>query len=188
VHAPTQIRLGSLRRVLPEKQSTDAGKIVKVTFEEVRPGPGKDSVYHPTIKTFLEETSLEPLDSDKRKQVDYRGSSANVSAIILANTWFGRGTIRCSDPLQVESILRSENVAHRQDATPSSADVISFACAGPHYLHICIILSLASQKTIYGPDDVGSAYPAVLLLGWPDRLGGRLDLRRRPDEANSDYT
>jgi hypothetical protein len=53
---------------------------VEVTFEEVNPGPGKDYGYYPTIKTFLEETheetSFEPLDSDKRKQVDYRGSSA----------------------------------------------------------------------------------------------------------------
>jgi hypothetical protein len=42
--------------VLPEKQVTDAGEIVEVTFEEVKPGPGKDYRCHPTIKTFLEET------------------------------------------------------------------------------------------------------------------------------------
>jgi hypothetical protein len=28
-------------------------------------------------------------------------------------------------------------------------------------LHLCIILSLASERTIYGPDDVGSSYSLV---------------------------
>jgi hypothetical protein len=58
--------------VLPEKYTTDAGEIVEVTFEAVNPGPCKDYVCHPTIKTFLDETSLDPLVSDKRKRVDYR--------------------------------------------------------------------------------------------------------------------
>jgi hypothetical protein len=52
---------------------------------------------------------------------------------LLANM-VGCGKVLRSDSLQVESISRSENVAHRQEATlPSlrSADVISFACAGP---------------------------------------------------------
>jgi hypothetical protein len=47
--------------VLPAEQITDAGEIMEVTFEEVKPGPGKDYRCHPTIKTFLEETSLDPL-------------------------------------------------------------------------------------------------------------------------------
>ena len=46
-------------------------------------------------------------------------------------------------------------------------------------MQLCIILSLASQMTIYGPDDVGSGYPAVPPLGWQSRPGW---------EANSDYT
>ena len=54
-------------------------------------------------------------------------------------------------------------------------------------MHICIILTRSSQRTIYGPDDVGSSYTAVLLLGWPGRPGGRLGLRRRPGWADSDY-
>ena len=66
-----------MRRVLTEKQTTDAGDIVDVTFEEVNPGPGRDYMSHSTINTFLEETSLDPHVSDKRKRVDYRGSSAN---------------------------------------------------------------------------------------------------------------
>jgi hypothetical protein len=51
---------------------------VNVTFEEVNPCSGKDYMYHPTIKTVL-ETSLDLHISDKRKRVDYRGSSPNVS-------------------------------------------------------------------------------------------------------------
>ncbi len=47
VHASTLIRLGSLRRALPDKHTTDAGEIVEETFEEVHPGPGKDYMYHP---------------------------------------------------------------------------------------------------------------------------------------------
>ena len=58
-------------------------------------------------------------------------------------------------------------------------------------LHLCIILSLGSQRTIYGQDVVRSSYSAVLLLGWPGRLGGRLGLRRWAGragwEADSDY-
>jgi hypothetical protein len=69
--ASIPIRLGSLKRVLPNQTATDAGEmiaeIVRVTFEEM---------FHPKIKTFLEETSLDPLASDKRRRVDYRGSSA----------------------------------------------------------------------------------------------------------------
>jgi hypothetical protein len=103
---------------------------VDVTFEEVNPGPCKDYMYHLTIKTFLEETSLDPHVSDKRKRVDYRGSSANVSEIILASTWFGCGIFLCSDPLQAETIFRSANVVNCQESTLGSADV-TFACAGP---------------------------------------------------------
>ena len=131
VHASTNIRLGSLQRVLPEKQETDAGEIVEVAFQDVKPGLGKDYMCHPTVKAFLEKTSLDPLASDKRKRVDYRGSSASNFQLIRANTWFGRGTMVCSDPSQVEAIFRSENVAQRQAATLSSSEVITFACAGP---------------------------------------------------------
>ena len=131
VHASTHIRLGSLSRVLPEKQTTDAGDIVDVTFEEVNPGPGRDYMSHSTIKTFLEETSLDPHVSDKRKRVDYRGSSANVSEIIQAKTWFGCGTFLCSTTKQVEAVFKSADVVNRQKATLGSAEVITYACAGP---------------------------------------------------------
>ena len=58
-------------------------------------------------------------------------------------------------------------------------------------LHLCIILSLGSQRTIYGQDVVGSSYSAVLLLGWPGLMGGQLGIRRWAGraglEADSDY-
>ena len=95
--------------MLPEEQTTDAGEIAEFTFKEVNPVPGNNYMFHPKIRTFLEETSLDPLVSDKRKLVDYRGSSANKTEIILARTWFSCGTFCCSDPLQFETIFRSEN-------------------------------------------------------------------------------
>ena len=131
VHASTPIRLGSLQRVLPEKLVTQAGEIMEAAFEEVKPGPGIHYMSHPTIKAFLEETSLNPLASDKRMRVDYRGSSASHSEIMQGKTWFGRGTMRCSDLKQVAAIFSSENVAQHRQATLMSAKVITFACADP---------------------------------------------------------
>ena len=131
VHASTHIRLGSLKRVLPEKESTDAGDILESAFEEVKPGPGKDYMCHPTIKKFLKETSLDLLASDQRKRVDYLGSSASNFELIVAKTWFGRGTMSCTDASQVEAIFISDHVAHCQETTLESAEVITFACAGP---------------------------------------------------------
>ena len=88
--------------MLPGKLENDAGEIVEAAFQEVKPGPSKDYMCHPTIKTFLEKTSLDLLASDNRQRVDYRGSSASKFErnfeLILAKTWFGRGTMVCSDP------------------------------------------------------------------------------------------
>jgi hypothetical protein len=84
VHASTLIRLGSLKRVLPAKMVTEAGEIMEAAFEAVMPGPGKDYMGHPTIKRYLQETPLDPLDTDKRMRVDYRGSSASDLEIIMA--------------------------------------------------------------------------------------------------------
>ena len=39
VHASTHIRLGMLKRVLPDNCLTYAGEIIQVVFEEVKPGP-----------------------------------------------------------------------------------------------------------------------------------------------------
>ena len=120
-----------LKRVLPENCLTYAGDIIQDVFEEIKPGPGHNYMEHPTIKTFLTETSLDPLASNKRFRVDYRESSEVKSVRVLAMNWFGRGTVRCTDPSQAEAIVRSENVIHRQEATLGSASVISFACAAP---------------------------------------------------------
>jgi hypothetical protein len=130
VHASTHIQLGSLKRVLPKELIPEAGEIMEIHFEAVKPGPGNNYMHHPNIKKFLEETSLDPLASDKRKRVDYRGSSASNSEIIHAKTWFGRGAMRCSDSSQVEAIFRSEAVANSQMSTLGSAELITFACCG----------------------------------------------------------
>jgi hypothetical protein len=74
--------------VLPERYTTDAGKIVEVTFEEVNPCPGKDYMCHPTIKTFLDKTSLDPLVSDKMKLFLFRTSSTIILGIPLAKALF----------------------------------------------------------------------------------------------------
>ena len=92
--------------------------------------PGRDYMCHPTIKTFLEKPSLDPLASDKSKRVDYRGSSASNFELIMAKTWFGRGTMICLDPSQVEAIFSSENLAQGRAATLSSAEVITFGGSG----------------------------------------------------------
>jgi hypothetical protein len=77
-----------------------------VTFEAVNPDPGKDYMCHPNIKTFLDETALDPVVSDKRKRVGFRGSSNSTLEVILAKKWFSCRTMHSSDPSQVESIFK----------------------------------------------------------------------------------
>jgi hypothetical protein len=46
-------------------------KMETVIFESLKRCSGKDYMCHPTIKTFLDKTSLDLLVSDKRRLVDY---------------------------------------------------------------------------------------------------------------------
>ena len=48
-----QIRMGSLKRVLPEKVMSDAIEIIQATFEEVHPGRGNHYAEHPILKSIL---------------------------------------------------------------------------------------------------------------------------------------
>ena len=73
----SQSQLVSLPRVLPEYRTTDAGEILYATFEEVFPSPGNDYIFHPRIKNFLDETSLDSLAVDKGKRENYRGTSVS---------------------------------------------------------------------------------------------------------------
>ena len=123
VHASTSIRLGLLKRVLPENQMTDAGEIMQATFEEVPPDPGNDYIFSPTIKKFLDETSLDLLTVDKQKRENYREEE-------WSKTCFGCRTIRYSSFEQVAKV-RSANVAHRQEATLNSTSVKTVAFAAP---------------------------------------------------------
>ena len=128
VHNSTPIGLESLKDLFPENQKMNSGEIIHAAFDEVHPGR-KDYMNHPSIKKFLQETSLDPLASGKRERVDYCGSSACEWEIGNTKTWFGCGAMRCSDPEQVEEIFRSGDVAHRQLNTLGLASVISFSCA-----------------------------------------------------------
>ena len=94
--------------MLPENRMTDAGEIIQVAFEEVHPGTCNYYMDHPSIQKFLDETSLDPLTPDKRKRIDYRGSHANDLELVHTKTWFGRGSVRCSDLEQVAEIFRSD--------------------------------------------------------------------------------
>ena len=124
-----QIRLTSLQRLLPEGKMTGAGEVIRTVFEEVHPGRGKNYMDCPKIRTFLQESSLDPL-AGRRLRVDYRGSTDVCFKEIMARTWFWHGSMRCSDSAQVEAIFRSENMADRQKRKFSTASVISFACSG----------------------------------------------------------
>ena len=122
VHASTKIRLGSLKRVFPEKQETYAGEIVEEAFQEVKSGPGKVYMCHPMIKTFLEKNLAWSACFGQKK-------AGRWSRIEREQFWtchrkndgretmIGRGTMICQDPSQVEAIFRSENVAQHQAAT-----------------------------------------------------------------------
>ena len=126
VHASTAIWLGFLKSVSPENQMTDAGEIMQATFEVVPPDPGNDDIFRPTIKKFLDETSLDLLTVDKQKRESYREEE-------LSKTWFGCGTIRYPTFEQVAEV-RSANVAHRrhrQEATLNSTSVKTVAFAAP---------------------------------------------------------
>ena len=54
----SQIRLTSLKRLLPEGRMISAGQILQTMFEAIRPGRGKCYMDYPKIRTFLQGTTL----------------------------------------------------------------------------------------------------------------------------------
>ena len=64
-----QIRMGTLKRVLPEKVVSEAVEIIQATFEEIHPGRGNHYAEHPIIKKYLEETTLDPLARSVKKRL-----------------------------------------------------------------------------------------------------------------------
>ena len=92
-----KIRMGTLKRVLPEKVVSEAVEIIQATFEEIHPGRGNHYAEHPIIKKYLEETTLDPLACSVKKRLrkDFRGSSTIIFQINASKTWFGHGTINC---------------------------------------------------------------------------------------------
>ena len=49
----TPIQLGLLKRVLPEIQITDAGKIIQIVFEKIHHGPCNNYIFYPSIISFV---------------------------------------------------------------------------------------------------------------------------------------
>ena len=76
-----------------------------------------DYIFHSTIKTFLDATSLDPLAVGKRKRENYSGTSSDELQILITKKWFGWGKMLCSSFKQVKEVFRSANVARRQEAT-----------------------------------------------------------------------
>ena len=64
------IRMGTLKRVLPEKVVSEAVEIIQATFEEIHPGRGNHYAEHPIIKKYLEETTLDPLACSVKKDCE----------------------------------------------------------------------------------------------------------------------
>jgi TolA-binding protein len=132
-----RIRLKSLKRFLPEGRMTAAGQILQTKFDAIHPGRGKCYMDYLTIRTFLQDTTLDP-QSCKRLRSDFRGSSevSYEEKNIMAKTWIWQGTMRCTNAAQVESIFRSDQVANRQASifgsgrsASNDGTVICFACS-----------------------------------------------------------
>ena len=62
-----QIRMETLKRVLPEKVVSDEVEIIQATFEEIHSCSGNHYTEHSIMKKYLEETTLDPLACSKQK-------------------------------------------------------------------------------------------------------------------------
>ena len=90
-----------------------------------------------------------------RKREDSRGISSSDLRLVQTNTWYsmmiGCGLMQFSSIEQVEEVLRSANVAHRQEAMLGLASVITFACAVRHMslqlMHICGVEATGSCRS-----------------------------------------
>ena len=80
--------------------------------------------------------------------------------------------MRCADLSQVEAIFRSENVAHRQQATLRSAQVITFACES------------AASSTVQVDSEV-LVHSSEMILRVT--LGAWLDPTQNPQIANFEW-
>ena len=168
-----KITLNSLKRLLPEGEMTDAGEIIKTLFDEVKPGRGNNFKDCPKIRTFLKATTLNPLEG-KRLRVDFRGSSEVCYGLVTrAKTWVWKGSMRCSNAAHVESIFRSDLVAHRQKSRLGSASVIAFACSSSDVevpgimevdllVHSCEHIQLATLQSWLNPDNI----PEIVKNKW----------------------
>ena len=95
VHGRGQMGRCSLNKWLP----TNHTDLKAIRFDAVYPGNGQLNPRYtkePTIKAFLDKTTLEPSVDGKRLRVDYRGSSAAPERPHLerAVSWFLRVVVR----------------------------------------------------------------------------------------------
>ena len=71
----SQIRLTSLKRLLPEGRMTAAGQILQTMFEAIRPGSGRCYMDYPKIRTFLQDTTLDPqVNAKSSKSLFWKGT------------------------------------------------------------------------------------------------------------------
>ena len=65
-----QFRMGTLKHILHEKVVSDAIEIIQGIFEEIHPGRCNHYTEHPNIKKYLEETPLDPLACNIKKDYE----------------------------------------------------------------------------------------------------------------------
>ena len=129
VHGNGKIGECSLKQWLPTNHIPE---LKEITFEAVHPGHGQlDPRYrkHPTIKKFLDETSLEPSVVGNRLRFDFYGSSAEVQRPHLeeAHTWFLHARACFTGSRNFSNVLVDQK--HRQEASLQAASFIAYACS-----------------------------------------------------------
>ena len=117
-----------MKKWLPMNDITD---LKSIKFEPVYPGHGQlDPRYrkHPTIKKFLDKTTLEPSVDGKQLRVDYHGSSDHTERPHLeeAVTWFLRVRVRFTEGKNFQHVLDDQKA--RQETSLQAASFIAYAC------------------------------------------------------------
>ena len=125
VHGREKIGCCSLNKWLPMNH-TD---LKEIKFDAVYPGNGQLNPRYtkePMIKTFLDKTTLEPVDS-KCLRVDYHGSTAEPERPHheRAVSWFLRVTVRVKGGRNFQDVLADRKV--RQETSLNAVSFITYA-------------------------------------------------------------
>ena len=156
VHGNGKIGECSLKQWLPMNHIPE---LKAIDFEAVHPGNGQlDPRYrkHPTIKKFLDETSLGPSVHGKRLRFDFYGSSAEPERAHheKAVTWFLHARVRLLGGRNFSHVLADRK--DRQEASLRAAGLIAYACSDlsgagsehPDTMQVQILLHGKSGQTI----------------------------------------